>query len=353
MRRAMPSKPGRAHPSRGFSLVELMVAIVLGLFLLIGLISLLVSNVRNRSELDKSVRQIENGRYAVQQLSEDFQHAGYFGAPALTDFAAVLPTACPTTVASLGYAPQTSPGTSTMPLPVYALAAAPACISNVKAGSALLVVSRVSTTPTTTAAKVAAETYLQVSNCMNDMLPFKIGTGAAGSFDLTQKDCTTPELLRKVVQHIYFVSPCNDCANDTTPTLKMAEYVDGAMSVVPLVEGIENLQLDYGIDLDSDGAPDCYLSNPGNPPVAEIAACPIVAPAYVWTNAKTNWTNVMTARVHVLARNPEPSGGWTDDRSYDMGMGTGTVGPFNDAYKRHAYSAVVRLNNSSGQREQP
>jgi type IV pilus assembly protein PilW len=341
---------GRA--SRGFTLIELMVAILIGLFLLIGLVSLLVSNVVTRSELDKSARQIESGRYAIQLLSEDLQNAGYFGATSSTAFATAIPTACPTQVADLGYVPQTSPGTSTVPLPLYGLSAAPGCVGNVIANTAMLVVSRVNTNPVLTTAKVAAETYLQVSNCATDTMPFAIGSGTA-TFALTQKDCTTPELLRKVVQHLYFVSSCNACGTDTTPTLKMAEYVNGAMTITPLVEGIENLQFDYGIDMDGDGAPDCYTSNPTAPPPTETALCPVTVPAHVWTDANANWASVMAVRIHVLARNSEKSAGWSDLRKYDMGLASGQIGPFSDPVKRHVYSAVARLYNSSGQREQP
>jgi type IV pilus assembly protein PilW len=342
--------------ARGFTLVEVLVAVAIGLFLLIGLIGLLVSNVRSRAELDKSVRQIESGRYALQQLSDDFQHAGYIGAPAPIGFSQILPTACPGSVAALGYVPQTSPGSSTVPLPIQAPAAAPACLStaNVKAGPAIIIVSRVSTTSTTVAAKTAAETYLQVSNCSTDTLPFRVGDGSTGTFDLKQKDCTTAELLRKVVQHVYFVSTCDVCGTDTIPTLKMAEYRNGAMSIVPLAEGIENLQLDYGVDLDGDGSPDCYVSNPAAPPIAESNACAAVVPGYDWTaDIARNWSNVMTARVHVLARSTATSAGWSDTRTYDMGLAAGTVTAANDGYKRHVYSAIVRLNNSAGQREQP
>src|SRR6185312_5202608 len=63
-------RTGHSPRVRGFTLVELMIGITLGLFIMIGLISLLVSNVASRSELDKSSRQIENGRYAVQLLRE-------------------------------------------------------------------------------------------------------------------------------------------------------------------------------------------------------------------------------------------------------------------------------------------
>ena len=37
-------------------------------------------------------------------------------------------------------------------------------------------------------------------------------------------------------------------------------------------------------------------------------------------------------------------------KTYDLGAGI-VVGPFNDHYKRHAYTSVVRLMNPAGRRE--
>jgi len=337
---------------RGFTLVELLVAITLGLFLIIGLITLVVSNVTNRSELDKSARQIESGRHAIHLLAGDLQNAGYFGIAATTEYTGALPATCPTAVADLGYVPKTSPGISTVPLPVYAVTAVPGCIDNVVPNTAILVVSRIHTKPILASAKVATETYMQLSNCATDILPFGVARGSA-SFPLLNKDCTAVAPLRKVVHRIYFLSSCNVCGSDTTPTLKVAELVNGAMVTTPLSEGIENLQYDYGIDMDGDGAPDCYTSNPSAPPATETAACPATTPPHVWTDATANWTSVMAVRVHLLARNVDKSAGWSDASKYDMGLASGQVGPFADAFKRHVYSTTVRLYNGSGQREQP
>ncbi|GAA4358004.1 hypothetical protein GCM10023165_52520 [Variovorax defluvii] len=346
------------HRNRGFTLVELMVAIVLSLFLMIGLISLLVSTVNSRSELDKTGRQIENGRYALQLLAEDIQMAGFVGASSSTAFSAVAPVPCPANVAALGYHAMTAPGTSTVPLPVYGLSSTPACITNVMTGTAMLVVTRVSTNAVNLASAAASEAYLQVSTCATDTLPFAVASGgASSSYPLMQKNClsSNPAPLRKVVQRVYFVSTCNDCGNDDIPTLKMAEYIGGGIKITPLVEGIENLQIDYGIDIDGNGSPDCYTSNPDSPPAAQIApaVCPQTTPPYDWTVALTNWANVMAVRLHVLARNTAGSGGWTDARTYAMGLATPTAGPFNDNIKRHVYSTVARLYNSAGQRETP
>lgn len=348
----------RVRLVRGFTLVELMVAVTLGLFLLIGLISLLVSTVNARTELDKTTRQIDNGRYALQVLGENIQLAGYVGATTSTAFAYVTPVACPASVADLGYSAETSPGTSKVPYPVYRLDGVPDCIDHVVAGTSMLLVTRVHTSRVNVTSAEAGEQYLQISSCANDMLPFAAAAGAStASFTLTGKDCDNTKLapLRKIVQQLYFVSSCNDCAIDTTPTLKVAEYRGGAMVVTPLVEGIENFQVDYGIDMDANGSPDCYISNPGSPPAAQIsiAVCPQTTPAYDWTQAAGNWSNVMAVRVHVLARNIEASGGWSDTRSYDLGLAAPAVGPFNDNIKRRVYSTVARLYNASGQREAP
>lgn len=337
-----------------------MVAIVLSLFLMIGLISLIVTTVGSRSELDRSSRQIENGRYALQLLSEDIQLAGFLGTATNVAFTPVTPVACPANLTDLGYSPSTNVSASTVPFPVYALSAAPGCITNVKAGTAMLVVTRVSTNSVLLASATATETYLQSSTCSNDTLPFVVAGGnSAASFVLMQKDCLTSNRapLRKIVQHVYYVSTCNVCGAETPPipTLKMAEYLNGAMTITPLVEGIENLQFDYGVDMDGNGSPDCYTSNPSSPPVTEVAAavCPQTTPAYDWTAAATNWANVMAVRIHVLARNTESSPGWTDSRTYDMGLAVPTAGPFSDSIKRHVYSTVARLYNTSGQRETP
>ena len=53
------------NAARGFTMVELMVAMALGLLLLGVLVAMVVSTIGNRNELDKSSRQIENGRYAL------------------------------------------------------------------------------------------------------------------------------------------------------------------------------------------------------------------------------------------------------------------------------------------------
>jgi type IV pilus assembly protein PilW len=344
---------GRAVASslrvRGFSLVELMVAIVLGLFIVVGLLTLIVSNSISRAELDKSSRQIENGRFALAQLTEDIEHAGFTGTTLARTAATITQTApplCPSSMGSgLGYSAAAN-YVATVPFSVYGTdsTAAAGCISNYQSGTAIIVVSRASTATTTVAAAASGNAaYLQASTCVSETTPFAVATGASGAagFPLTASNCATAALLRPLIQRVYFISRCNVCTSpsDNQPTLKVAEYTAaGTKTITALVEGIQDMQFDYGIDSDNNGSPDSYSATP----------------------AAADWPNVVTVRIHLLAVNEDPSGAWTDTRTYDMGLAEGAVpatpvspctSGFCDKYKRHVYSGIARLYNISGQRE--
>ena len=64
---------------RGISLVELMVAMVLGLILLLGVTTVALNASQSYGELNKASQQLENGRYAMQVLRDDVRHAGFYG----------------------------------------------------------------------------------------------------------------------------------------------------------------------------------------------------------------------------------------------------------------------------------
>lgn len=81
----------------GFTLVELMISLVIGLFIVLALITLLINVNRNNSELTKTNRVIENGRFALQLLQADVSHAGFW-AGFLPQFDDLTRTAAPTDV---------------------------------------------------------------------------------------------------------------------------------------------------------------------------------------------------------------------------------------------------------------
>ena len=64
---------------RGFSLVELMVSIVIGLVILAALVALFVNTSGSNRELARANSLIENGRLAIELLESDVVHAGLLG----------------------------------------------------------------------------------------------------------------------------------------------------------------------------------------------------------------------------------------------------------------------------------
>ncbi len=65
--------------SGGFSMVELMVAMVIGLIMLAAISTVLVNSKKNYTTQDSMARLQENARFAVQIITRELRVAGYFG----------------------------------------------------------------------------------------------------------------------------------------------------------------------------------------------------------------------------------------------------------------------------------
>lgn len=338
-----------APPARGYSIVELMISISVGLILLAGLVTLFAGNSRQRGEIERVNEQTENGRYALQMMGDDLRDAGYLatfnpGTVAAPNPQLIVPAAppnvCATDLATL---------TTALSMPVQGLyqpVSAPNCLADWRAGTDILVVRRASTCAVGAAGcdpQVAGDVYLQASGCTAD---FSLGSYYAldsntANLTLRQKDCATAALLYQFRTHIYFVAN-DDKAGDNIPTLKRAELGAGAFTITPLVEGIENLQLEYGLDTSTPttGTPAVYTADPGSYNGCAPAAC------------VGYWRNTVTVKIYVLARNLTTTQGYTDTKTYTLGLNNAgaanVVVPFNDGFKRHVYSTVAVLYNTAG-----
>jgi len=358
-----PHTPRTPRPPRagaGFSLPELLVAVTIGLLILAGMITLFSRNSRAEAEIERANRQIESGRYAVDLLTNDLGNAGFYGEfdPTLLPGLAALPDPCAATLAALK---------AMLPLHVQGYDSgdtAPTCVSDVKSGTDLVVVRHtracVSGDPNCSGNDPAGPLF-QASLCTNAS---ELGSADPANWyaldvdpaQLTrhQRDCSTTAgsgtlaVARRFQTHIYFVAN-NDQSGDGIPTLKRAElrYTGGQLGFVsvPLVEGVENLQIEYGIDTDGDGVVDVYTSTPA---AANGCAQPDCAAA--------NWRNVMAVRVHVLARSPSATPGYVDSKTYVLGTqadgSANTVGPFRDGLQRHVFESLVPLLNPIGRKQQ-
>ncbi len=328
--------------SAGFTLIELMIAVTLGLIILAALTTFFVRTSYNRTEMERNSRQIENGRYAINALRDDMMLAGFFAD--ITQSAAVwqTPTACQTTTAGMGWLSNALSPQMPVPVSIYPLGVGrpAACTPNYLAGTDVIVIRRFNSETVAVASAVGSIPYVQISECASDVAPatpFVFNTGAGGGFTARQRDCSTVANLYRYREQVYYIRDYSVTVGDGIPTLVRMELDDSGgalvMNPVPLVEGIENLRMDLGVDNDGDGAPDAWRRCD--------AALPCTA---------TDFSNVMAAKVYLISRNLEASPDYTDDKTYDLGS-SGTVTAAGDHYKRHTYSAVISLPNRIGPRE--
>lgn len=341
----------RRTATRGFTIVELMVGLAIGLVLVAGLALMFANTSRSREELGKSVQQIENGRYAMELLQDDISLAGFYGETPPDVSYTNVPVAC---AAALGTPSGSGLGwdssTKSAPVPIMGLsatdAAALACLPDHLAGTPAFVLRRLGIEALAPSAIVSSSNaaYIQTSRCSTDPLatPF-VMSATAGDFTLKNFKCNAVNQVRQYISRIYYVAKCSECSLDAAdiPTLKMAELRGTssgmAMEIVPLAEGIEDIHILYGFDTTNSGNADEFLDG-----LSGTAGAP-----------DNTWENVVAMRLYLMSRTTERSPGFDESgKTYDMGRGTAVNSP-NDQFKRRVYMTTVRLPNVAGKREAP
>jgi type IV pilus assembly protein PilW len=338
--------------SRGFNLVEVMIAILLGLIVMAMLATLFANASTARNELERNSRQIENGRFAIELLGDDLRLAGFYGE--LNVRALGPPTALPDpcSVVAADWA-------TAIPVHVFGYdnaVAKPSCMpGNVKANTDILVIRRVSTCEVGVAGCSplnAGRPYIQTSRCSNQIAtaPYRLGLDGSTTWDMMQKNCVagTTTLQRRYHVHIFYIATDNGQGSNV-PTLTRLDFQGQGgfpFTVFPMVEGIEEMQFEYGIDIDGDGNVDAYSADPN-----------LFAPAGCGTcNPINNWGNVMSVRISLLARNIDTSPNYTDNKTYTLGRDANgadiTVTP-GGGYRRHVYTGLLRVVNAAQRRETP
>lgn len=371
------------HRSKGFNLVEIMVAIAIGLLLMLALVTLFVNVTQTNKEMANTNSQIENARFAMQLLESDIQHAGFWGtylpkfedltltsAPADTPFA--VPSVClpyNTTNWDAGYK------NNILGIPVQTYDAVPAgceaIILNKKLQTDVLVVRHAETCIPGVGnckAEVAGRLYFQSSLCgdvIEDPVPYILSDV---DFDLHKKDCVALADKRRFISHIYYIRDYAQTVGDGIPTLVRSEFdvsgsTPGHQPPLALVEGIEGFRVELGVDsLSETGGAIDYSSgvewaDPENwntatnrgdgVPDGNYMHCDTVTPC----DDPIALANVVAVKLYVLARSSTPTLGYTDTKTYSLGGQV--LGPFNDNFKRHVFTTTVRLVNKAGRRETP
>ncbi|MDH5226903.1 MAG: PilW family protein [Gammaproteobacteria bacterium] len=389
--RRNPHDRTRTRLNRGFSLVELMVSIVIGLVILAAMVALFVNSSGANRELARANTLVENGRLAIELLESDVVHAGYWGSymPNFDDQTfGDVPTDAPSAVPDPCLAYDT-PWTNQHRLnligvPVNVYDSNTFCtpiVVNKQPTTDVLVVRHAELCDAITDPDdnceddIDGNVYFQASRCGTDLVRFRFGTVDDTTFDLNQLDCATPTEKRKFISNIYYIRDYAVTLGDGIPTLVRSTFtmanpgdVPAQQLAAPLIEGIEGFRVELGIDNRSNpytGQPTGSLVNyaqainwldpdtrttptnrgDGSPDGAFIE-CTTATPC-----TAAQLMNVTAVKLYVLVRSREPAPNYTDTKTYQVG--TTLMGPFNDGFKRHVYVSTLRLPNIAGRRQTP
>lgn len=315
----------------GFSLVELLVSLFLMALLTGAVMALYLDSRRHHLITDQSARIQENGRYAIALLSGELAMAGFYGTALPTD---PLPEQSVGSDCNAGNWALSS-ANALDHVNDYAGAAAPVTSTGVSldcleppailANTDLLVVKRTAAQPTVQGGILTEDAT--ASAVVSWFLRTSAGTAATWLQRSTQaladaQPHDPTHTYWKANAKVFFLRPYAVTPGDDIPALCAQMLAGDGMTARCYVEGVENMQVEFGIDMDGDSAVDLYRQNPTAQQLKQS----------------------LTARVHLLLRSVLPLPGYTDSRSYQLG--SQFIQPRGDAYKRRVFSAMVRLRNS-------
>ena len=83
------------HPERGFTLIEILIALLIGLFLMGALLTIVQSNRRVYGEQNQLAQMQDNQRMAMTMMADIIQSAGYFPMPNVNTLNTALTAVAP------------------------------------------------------------------------------------------------------------------------------------------------------------------------------------------------------------------------------------------------------------------
>jgi type IV pilus assembly protein PilW len=332
MKKLLP-KNNELNAQKGFNLIEVFIALAVGLFLFAGVLTIFV-NMKTTSTHTSSFGEIqENGRFAISLISEDLLRQDFWG-----DYTGTmdLSSITPVPAAPKGECNGDGVNNGTFPTanghfrtiwssPVTAASIMSGCRTDAKIGSDILQLKRVKSNPLVDAlgnpvATAPAGKYYLVSNINNGTI---FNGGVVPSIKNGQ--------VWEYQHHIYYVKEETQGSN-SVPVLMMGS-LSNELSFAPAIDGIERLHFMFGIDTDID------TTSPGYG----------IINAYISSNDMTldlwnqNGSRILAVKIYVLARSIRPDTKYKNTNTYQLGDQTFVA---NDNYRRLLFSSTVTLHNS-------
>jgi type IV pilus assembly protein PilW len=276
----------------GFTLVEVMVSIVLGLFVLGTIYSFFISSMVANKVTSRTAEIQETARFAISLISDDIKRAGYFAGNAnVADITGSVGISVPTAnCLSVG----NSWGTM-LQQHVFG-------INNSRAGYICLpwadylrgdVLTLRYATPWIVNTFTANDLYLRSS-----LFEGRIFLGSEAANAVNNNIADLPQAVHALVARTYFIGPSGEsCDGSAIPALFWVNLVEGVPVIEQLLLGVEHLQLSYGVDSTDDGLPNSYETASSVP----------------------DWNDVTAVRLSIIVRDECPDPAFTDEKTYTLG----------------------------------
>jgi type IV pilus assembly protein PilW len=321
----------------GFTLVELMVALAISSFLIIGATTVYMQG-RSTFRISESVARLqEDARYVLEVIEPDLRMASFFGLQSRPTRIANRATSADPVPAGLGVTNDCGTNWSIdLGTPIEAVNnnytwACAVTVGSAQAGSDALVLRRASEDAVT--ALQAGVMYLQSARFIDSQL--FVGTGIPAGFTATNSE------THELVVNGYYVSDASDFSA-TVPSLRRRTLTTagGAPVVVDreILAGVEDFQVEFGVDTDALGT-----ANRGSVNLYVNPDDPMIDPDDVGFDPNAQ---ILAVRLWLLVRAQLPENGFTDDRAYAYADRVWVAGELDTRFRRMLVSKTVYLRNA-------
>ena len=334
------------HSNAGFSLVELMIGMLLGVMLLAGAASIYLASKQSFTEVEQVATLSDNSRFALQTLTDSLRHIGFTGqgynnSIDIDSSIATVSGDCTGIAAAYNLAQPLRGARTAGTYDDGVNRSAFSCITDARSATDMLIIKHVVSAPLWDAdpddPNAVRNGVIDFPNTLDSSTTYVMTNNAvARLFD----GADTPPTITTggdipngtawpYLFEIYYVR------NSTVPQLsrKFLRWNGASNDVVTedLAAGVENLHFLFGRDTDDDGEVDTYDD------INDLNTAP--------GGATAAWAQVSSIEAYMLVRNAVADPQYIDEKSYVLGDITPVPNAANNNFRRMVMHTSVSMRN--------
>lgn len=316
------------YPQSGFTVVELMIAVTLSMLLGLAIVTVFVNNSYSFDQDENLARMQDDARHALREIAFDLRMAGHYAELHIPDAVAfdgalAIGVDCgPAGNVNWMYRTvEAGTGNSLSIMAIDNATSAAAAVAHscflggeLLDGTDVVSIKRVAGAEATSLS--AGDVYLRTNGT--------VGYLFNGPAPLSPPFVVNPPRADWAYRpSIYYIRRFANTPGDGIPTLcrKALRGALPSMTTECIATGIENLQIEYGIDTTADGHPNIYMSNP----------------------ALNDMQNVVAARIFLLARTTDIDTRYINSKTFSLSNSPDFVP--GDSFHRRVFSTSVSIQN--------